>query len=93
MPMRFFEVRNGAICAIYEHPWPPCPALQIAFHPDNADKEYKGYAFYLEGDVSECPLTWKGHTGSEGHDVIREVPYSEVEALIASGQVDIAWRQ
>ena len=90
MPRRFFEVRNGAVCAIFEY---HAPALQIVFHPDNADKEYKGFAFPLEGDVSECPLTWKGHTGSEGHDVIREVPYSEVEALIDAGKVDYRWRE
>ena len=90
MPRRFFEVRNGAVCAIFEY---HAPALKIVFHPDNADNDYKYFAFPLVGEVSGCPLTWKGYTGSGRHDVIREVPYSEVEALIDASKVDYRWRE
>lgn len=90
MPRKFFEVRSGSVCVIYEY---PTPALQIIFHPDNADKDYKGFAFALEGEAMGCPLTWKGYAESERHDVIREVPYSEVEALIDAGKVDYKWRE
>lgn len=90
MPRRFFEVRSGAICAIFEY---HAPALQIVFHPDNADKDYKDFAFPLQGEVRGCPLTWKGCTGYVRHDVIREVPYSEVEALIDAGKVDYKWME
>ena len=90
MAEKFYEIRSGAICARYRlH----VPALQVIFRPENSINLHKEEAFVLDGFVHGDPIGWKDCYGRKHRAVVREVPYSEVEALIASGQVDIAWRQ
>lgn len=90
MAEKFYEIRSGAICVIYRH---HVPALQVIFQPENTIPSRKERAFALDGLVYGDPINWKGGDGLERHDVVREVPYSEVEALIDAGQIDEKWRQ
>lgn len=90
MAEKFYEIRSGAICVIYRH---HVPALQVVFHPENTIRSREEYPFALDGYVHSDPIGWKGGDGLEHRDVVREVPYSEVEALIDAGQIDENWRQ
>lgn len=90
MAEKFYEIRSGAICARYRlH----VPALQVVFHPENAIHSREEYPFVLDGCVHGDPIGWKGCYEQKHKDVVSEVPYSEVEALIDAGQIDEKWRQ
>ncbi len=90
MAEKFYEIRSGAICTRYRY---HVPALQVVFHPENTIRSREEYPFVLDGYVHGDPIGWKGGDGLEHRDVVREVPYSEVEALIDAGQIDEKWRQ